>query len=782
MGFKIFRSFRAKALPDDASSLQAALEQAQELKRAGRLAEARVLCEANLIQRPDHADSLLLLAELATKLKDAAQAKELYAKVIALNPANAVGYYKRGNLLKDENDLQGALLDYERAIAVDPHHANAFCNRGVVLQRLGRLELALDSLTRAIELNPQDGLAHYNRASMFRELKQPESALESYGTAVAINPGFFEAHCNRGALLIELKRWDAASQSLERSVALAPGFAPAYFNRAALHHKRRRREEAMADYNHAIALAPDYAAAYAGRGILWSELAYNDSALADFRKALELNPRHAEAHLGQADVLFQSRQFEAAVESYETALELDSDARYVLGMRRHAQMNLCEWSGFEADLRQLTAGIEAGKPVTPPFPVTALLDSALMQRSAAEIYVREEYPEDNALGEITRSVRGRKIKVGYFSADFRSHPVALLTAELFELHDRDRFEVIAFAFGPSPEPDDPMRARLELGFDRFLDVRHQSDSAVAALARQIGIDIAVDLGGFTSYSRTGIFALRAAPIQLSYIGYLGTIGAPYMDYLIADKTIIPADKQQGYSEKIVYLPSYQVNDSQRRMSGRIFSREELGLPPAGFVFCCFNAAYKITPATFALWMRILNRVPESSLFLYVNNHAGRERLLKQAEKQGIAARRIVFAAHIPIDDYLARFRAMNLFLDTFPYNAGTTASDALWSGLPVLTRAGDGFASRVAASLLNSLDMPELITATPAQYENLAVEIATDEKLLMSLNDKLARNRRTSALFDPKRFVAHLECAFEQIHSRAQAGLPNEHIHVADAV
>jgi predicted O-linked N-acetylglucosamine transferase (SPINDLY family) len=318
---------------------------------------------------------------------------------------------------------------------------------------------------------------------------------------------------------------------------------------------------------------------------------------------------------------------------------------------------------------------------------------------------------------------------------------------------------------------------LERAFDSFLDVRTQSDIEIASLARRMGIDIAVDLGGFTEHSRTGIFALRAAPIQMSYIGYLGTMGAPYMDYLVADAAIIPDAEQSHYAEKIVYLRSYQANDSKRTTT-RVFTREDLGLPPRGFVFSCFNANYKILPATFAVWMRILKRVANSCLYVYSENDLIDRNLRKEAVKLGVDPDRIIFGRRMGLEDYLARFRAMDLFLDTLPYNAGTTASDALWAGLPVLTCTGRSFAGRVATSLLRAIDLPELITSSPEQYENLAVQLAEEPESLARIKAKLQLNRAITPLFDTRLFAANLERAYIEIMKRFEAGLPPDHIRV----
>ncbi|HKF96813.1 MAG TPA: hypothetical protein VKB20_01040, partial [Steroidobacteraceae bacterium] len=383
---------------------------------------------------------------------------------------------------------------------------------------------------------------------------------------------------------------------------------------------------------------------------------------------------------------------------------------------------------------------------------------------------------DDSLGGIGRRGRHERVRVGYFSADFREHALSTLIAGVFEAHDRTRFEVSGFSFGP--DTGDPMRKRLEGAFERFIDVRHRSEREVAQLARRLEIDIAVDLGGFTDGGRPGIFALRAAPLQVSYLGYLGTMAAPYMDYLIADATLVPQAAQRHYAEKIVYLPSYQANDCRRPVAEEHFSRLELGLPATGMVYCCFNANYKLTPATFDSWMRILQATPGSVLFLYASSAAVVENLSREARSRGVAAERLVFGGKLPFAQYLARYRTADLFLDTLPYNAGTTASDALWAGLPVLSCAGEAFAARMGASLLQAIGLPELITTSRERYEQLAIELGQDRQRLEAIRQKLAAQRHSAPLFDTARFTGHLEDAYRKMYERYHGGLPAEHIEV----
>jgi predicted O-linked N-acetylglucosamine transferase (SPINDLY family) len=420
--------------------------------------------------------------------------------------------------------------------------------------------------------------------------------------------------------------------------------------------------------------------------------------------------------------------------------------------------------------------------MTLPFPLLAMLDDPALHRAAAQSWIREESPPDPALGDIPSRARSSKIRVGYFSADFRMHPVAYLTAGLFEGHDRSRFEVTAFAFGP--HSNDAMHARVSQAFDRFIDVRQRADAEVASLARDLGIDIAVNLNGITEFSRSKIFALRAAPIQINYLGYPGTMGAGFMDYLIADGTVIPRARQAEYTERIIYLPgSFMPFDSRYLIADRTFTRNELGFPADAFVYCCFNNSFKITPIIFDCWMRILRRTENGVLWLSQANPAAVANLRKEASRRGVDARRLIFAERMDsLPEHLARLRAADLFLDTFPYNAHATAIDALWAGLPILTYAGEGFASRVAASLLRAIGTPELIASSLSVYEVIAGELASDSPRLGQIRQTMEHNRATAPLFDTARYIKDLEAAYEVVYDRHHLGAAPRHVndHLAD--
>ena len=536
-------------------------------------------------------------------------------------------------------------------------------------------------------------------------------------------------------------------------------------------------DAAIACYDKAIALKPNYAEAYSNRGNALKELKQFETALASYDMAISLKPDFAEAYSNRGNALQELKQFDAALASYDKAFSLKPDHDYLLGMRQHARMFISDWQDFESSVLKLSLKIQGNVKATSCLTALALLMSLPEHRKAAEIWSTDRYPYNPSLGSIPKRSKQAKIKIGYYSADFHNHATAYLIAQLFELHDKDKFEIIAFSFGPDEK--DGMRSRIAQTFDQFIDVTTLSDKAIAQLSREIGIDIAVDLKGLTQDCRLGIFSFKAAPIQVSYLGYPGTLGTEYMDYLIADRVLIPPESQQYYSEKIVYLPgSYQVNDRKRVISQTKFNRQEMGLPEEGFVFCCFNNNYKITPPVFDVWVRILNAVEKSVLWLFEDNSTAATNLRKEAQRRGLDPARLVFAKRMDLPEHLARHSLADLFLDTLPCNAHTTASDALWAGLPVLTRMGESFASRVAGSLLHAIGLPELVTESEEDYEALAVELGTNPVKLKAIKAKLEKNRLTTPLFDTPLFAKHIEAAYTKMYERYQADLPPDHIYV----
>jgi predicted O-linked N-acetylglucosamine transferase (SPINDLY family) len=725
-------------------------------------------------------------AQLSAKLQQAlaylqrgnlAEAATLYEEILKSQPKHLEALFRLGAISGQTKNPKKALILFDKALKVDPGNAAAFNNRGLALQELERREAALASYNQAIALKADYPIAHYNRANVLKELARFDAALASYDQAIAIKADFAEAYYNRGVVLNDLGRLDAAIASYDQAVAIRSNYAEAFFNRGNIQRALTQWEASLASYDQAIAIKPNYAEAYLNRGDVLHALKQSEAALASYDRAIALKGDYAKAYLNRGNISRELRQLDAALASYQRAIAIEPDLEFLFGTLRYTRMQICDWGDLETDLARLTAAVERGEPASPPFGVLTLSDSAALQKTAAQIWVRARYPLNRALPPIAKYAEHDRIRIGYFSADLQDHATSYLIAELIEMHDRSRFDVIAFSFGPDSQG--AMRKRLVDAFDGFIDVRRKSDSEVGLLARSLRIDIAVDLKGFTQDSRPGIFAFRAAPLQVNYLGYPGTMGADYMDYLIADRTLVPAASQPHYAEKIVYLPdSYQVNDGKRKIADKAFTRAELGLPPTGFVFCCFNNNFKIMPGTFDCWMRILRRVEDSVLWLFADNPTAVRNLQREATLRDVSAERLVFAKRLDLPEHLARHRAADLFIDTWPCNAHTTASDALWTGLPVLTCAGESFASRVAASLLTAIRLPELIASSPEEYEELAVGLATDPQHLAHIRRKLTDNRLTTALFDTRAYVKHIETAFSKMYETYQADLPPGHIYL----
>jgi predicted O-linked N-acetylglucosamine transferase (SPINDLY family) len=702
--------------------------------------------------------------------------QQLKKQVAPLDP-DIVKIFQHGLSSHQIGQLAQAKIAYEQVLAKQPKHFEALHLLGVVAAQINNPALAAELIGKAIEINPNSALAFNNRGNALQALKRLDDALSSYDKAITLKPDYAEAFNNRGIVLKEVKRLDDALASYDKAITLKPDYAEAFNNRGIALQALKRLDDALSSYDKAIALKPDYADAFNNRGNALQALKRLDDALLSYDKAITLKPDYADAFNNRGIALQELKRLDDALASYDKAIALKPDYEFLYGTKLHTQMKICDWSGLQNQLNGLESSIGDELKVTPPFPVLGLMDRPDLQLKVSRIYANEKYPEPHVWGNFTTRPEDGKIRIGYYSADFHNHATSSLMAELFEAHDPQKFELYGFSFGPSNQ--DEMRNRIAQGFDRFFDVTKKSDREVAQMSRDLGIDIAVDLKGFTQDNRMGIFAEHCAPVQINYLGYPGTLSAPYFDYIVADKILIPQESQQYYTEKIIYLPhSYQVNDSKRKISDRVFTRQELGLPERGFVLCCFNNNYKILPATFDVWMRLLKTVDGSVLWLLQDNPSAAKNLRKEAEVRGVDPARLVFAPRMKLEDHLARHRAADLFIDTLPCNAHTTASDALWAGLPVLTQMGQSFAARVAASLLNAMELPELITKTQDEYEARAIELASDPMRLTEIKKKIEQNRETSPLFKGQLFARHIEAAYTEIHRRHLSGAKPDHINV----
>ena len=759
------------ATPAAAQTAALKLQSALALHQQGRLDQAEAIYREILRQEPRHFDALQLLATIAAQRGNFSAAVPLFDQALAIDPDHGGLLVNRGVALQELGRLEEALASYERALALTPGDPGVLNNRGNVLRYLKRPEEALASYEHALRCLADYPDALNNRGIALQDLGRFAEALASYDRALALEPDHAEAHNNRGIALHKLDRIGEALASYERAIAIRPGYAEALYNRGNALRAQRLSEAALASYDLALAARPGYAAALADRANTLADLKRLHEALASYDLALAAEPRNAQVLNNRGIVLQDLKRYDEALASFTRALEITPQAEFLFGTWLNAKMQICDWSAVPDAVSALSGKVARGDKATHPFFFLALSASAALQQQAAQTWARHRHPARPLAPAPGARTGGERIRVGYFSADFRTHPVGLATAELFETHDRSRFEITAFSLRPAAA-DDAVRQRIARAFDAFIEVDRRSDAEVVALARQRGIDIAVDLGGFTTDSRTDLFALRVAPLQVGFLGYPGTMGAPYMDYLVADATIVPQAYRQYYSEKIACLPSFQPGDSTRPPGEDAPARAALGLPQTGCVFCCFNNVYKITPGVFDGWARILGKVPGSVLWLRSGNDWATRNLQQEAAARGIDPQRLVFAPHVGLAEHFARHRGADLFLDTYPYNAHSTANDALWAGLPVLTRAGETFASRVGASQLHAIGLPELVTATQEDYESLAIALATDRARLAEIRERLARNRLTAPLFDARLYVRSLEALYRAMHERLHATLP----------
>ena len=793
-----------KALASDACHTNAHTLLGRALSALGQHDEAIDSFQRAIAIAPGLAPAHSHLADILSDLGRKLEAIDSYDRALALAPDCVEDWFNRGLALDAAGRREEALASFERAIAGRGKFAQAHLERANVLWRLQRHEEALESIKRALALDSGVAEAWHSRGNILHDLRQYDEALVAYDQALARKPDLAEALCSRGntlrareqyedALLaydkalsfkpgfaaawlgrgnvfFQLKKYEEASAAYDKALNLKPDLAEAWLGRGALFSNLKKHEESLAAYDRALALKSDLAEAWLGRGRILLDLKRYNESLAAYDRALALKPDSAQAWAGRATTTLHMAQYDQAFLGYHKALTLEPDLDYVEGLRLAMKLHSCDWTELKAETAQLLTRVREGRVVSVPFALLPLHSSAKDQLQCAQRYMKElpAYPPV-WLGETYLHDR---IRVAYLSADFRNHPVAHLTAGLFERHDRSCFEITGISVGPAE--DSLLRRRLERAFEHFVDVGDKTEVDIANLIKNREIDIVVDLMGHTLGSRLGILARRPAPIQVHYLGYAGTTAASFIDYILADPIVVPEEHRAFFTEEVVWLPgSYLVNDDRRRIGEKTPSRAECGLPENAFVYCSFNNAYKIAPSIFAIWLRLLRATSGSVLWLSELNPAAQGNLRREAERCGVNPQRLIFAPKVADNaDHLARQRLADLFLDTVPYNAHTTASDALWAGLPVLTCLGETFAGRVAASLLRAIGLPELITTSLDEYEALALKLASNPVLLATIKSKLGQNRETYPLFNTARFTRHIEAAYITMWERYQRGEP----------
>jgi protein O-GlcNAc transferase len=743
-------------------------QQAVVLHDHGRLSEAEQLYQTVLTRDDRHFGSLFRLGMLRLDQHRLEDAERLFRRAVKADKRSAEAHQLLGFALTGLDRLADAVRSYEKAIALRPAFAEAHNNLGYALQVLGRLDEAIAHYKKAITLRSDYHEAHNNLGNAFHLLNQSETAIVRYEKALEIKPDYAEAHWNLGTALRAVGRLEEAVASYEKAIAIRPGYHEAYNSLGNTLRALGRHDEAIAKYETAVSIKPGYVEALVNHGDTLVALRREDAAIPVYDVALAVRPNDADILTKRGDTLVRLHRDAEALACFDQALAASADHDLAFDGMARVAIATCDWPRAEPLWHEVPARVARGR-FFDAFSFLGYSSDAELQLACAKRFIRQAVPVRPP--QLWKGGRWRndKIRIAYVACGFHQHPTAYLTAELIEVHDRSRFEVLGISLGPDDQSD--IRARLIRGFDQFHDVREKGDRGVAALLNDLQVDIAVDRSGYTVNARPGIFAARPAPIQVNYIGYPGTLGAGFYDYIVADATVLPFDRQPFYSEKIVHLPdSYLVNDSKRPVAARTPTREEAGLPAEGFVFCCFNNCYKITPALFDVWMRLLDRVAGSVLWLCCDRAAGETNLRREAAARGIDPARLVFARRMPLEDHLARHRLADLFLDTLPYNAHTTASDALWVGLPVITCCGQSFAGRVAASLLRAIGMPDLVTDDLGAYERLALRVALEPSVLRELRERLGQNRLSQPLFDTDRYRRHIEAAYVQMWERWQHG------------
>lgn len=674
-------------------------------------------------------------------------------------PSPAHAKLQRAVALHQAGKYAEASALYREILRAEPRNFDALHLSGVAARAQGNAKTAVELIGRALGIvGGRSAAAHYNLGNALADLGRHEDALASVERAAALDPAYAEAHHMRAVCLRHLGRYMDALTAVDRALELAPNAAYAWNEKGVVYAMRERQHDALACYDEALARDPNHLRATHNRGVALRMLGRLDEALAAYEKTLALKPDFAEA-INSLAILQQllKRPVDAA-KTYERLLAADPAYEYALGSLLSERLLTCDWRDYDTLTARIAGDVAAGLRVDKPFTLMAHSDDPALHLKSAQLFAQARFAR--AVAAPLARPKNARIKVAYISADFRDHAVAYLIANLFEAHDRTRFEIHGVSVGPAS--DGAMRQRIAAAFERFDDLREASDVEIVAQMRERNYDIVVDLMGYTADARTGVLARRVAPVQVNYLGYPGTMGAPFIDYILVDPVVAPPGSEAHFAEKLVRLPdSYQVNDAKRKIADATPTRREAGLPEDAFVFCCFNNAWKITPAMFACWMRMLARVEGSVLWLLATNDAAVENLRAAAMRHGIASERLVFAPHAKLDAHLARHRLADLFVDTFPYNAHTTASDALWAGLPLLTYVGKSFPARVASSLLHAVGLPEMAMATLPAFEDEAVALAQDPARLGALRAKLAANLKHAPLFDIDRFKRNIEAAFE---------------------
>ena len=633
---------------------------------------------------------------------------------------------------------------------------------GVVAYETGKLEDAIKAYMKSTSIDPNYVFAYNNLGIAYKDQENQYLAIDYFKKAISIQPDFLDAINNLAATLSEQGEFEEAIALCKDAISIQPDFAEAFNNMGAIYREQGNLNDSLLAIKKAKLLKPDYADAYNNLGTVLQDQGNFEEAIKVFKKAISFQPDHAETYNNLGVSLSYKGRIDESIEAHKKAILLKTNFEAARSSKIYQQAQICDWKGIEND-RLFITQLGIGNQAINPFHLLSIEDTPNRHKKRAENFNRNKSKQKTSVFKLRKIESHKPIHIAYFSSDFKEHPVAYLIAKVIETHNRKTFKVFGYSIKGTKK--DSLHKKLVNAFDVFRDLSEMSDREAAMIARNDNIDIAIDLNGFTQNSRIGIFSNRVASIQINYLGYPGTLGADFMDYIVADPIIIPTEYRNFYSENIIYMPhTYQPTDNTRAISEKKITRSDTGLPENSFVLCCFNSTYKITSEEFDIWMRIMKTIKGSVLWLFKSNQWAENNLKKEAENRGINASRIIYAERLPQDQHLERHKFADLFIDTFNYNAHTTASDALWAGLPVVTKIGKGFAARVAASLLNAIDLRELITDNKKNYEKLIIDLAKNPNKLNKIKEKLHRNRISKPLFNTELYTKNLENGYKRAY------------------
>ena len=726
-------------------------------KELGKSKEAEFSTLRAIELKPKFPEAYSSLGTIFIDLGKLQEAELSTRKAIELKPDYADAYCNLGQILKDLGKLKEAEIKQRKAIELKPDFAIAHSNLGTILKNLGRLKEAEISQRKAVNLQPNLAHTHYNLANTLKELGKLQEAELSTRKAIEIKPNFPEAYSNLGTIFIDLGKLQEAEIYTKKAIELKPNYAIAYSNLGCILNDLGDLQEAELSFRKAIELKPDFADSYSNLGSILLAYGKLKEAESSARKAIELKPNFPDAYSNLGYIFRDLGKYDDAICSFKKAIKLNDSLSSVKAALVGSRRDICDWNDQETENTWIeTLGIKGESVI--PFNFLFFEDNPLNHLKRSQKLYKEKFTQ--RINPID-SFKNKKIHVGYFSSDFKEHATMYLIASILELHDKSKFKIYLYSF---TSEEDKYTERAKNSGCIFRDIKKLSTIETVELARNDRLDIAIDLKGYTQHCRMNIFSNRVAPIQINYLGYPGSLGAETIDYIIADNIIIPKENEKFYSEKIIRMPNcYQCNDDKKIISQERISRKDFKLPEKGFVFTCFNANRKISTKEFNIWMRLLIEIEGSVLWLYKSNKWAVKNLCLEAEKRNVNSNRLIFANKLPLDQHLARHVLGDLGLDTFNYNGHTTTSDALWAGLPVLTKIGSNFAARVSASLLTSAGMTELITYNEKEYEEKALYIARNQNELIKLKSKLAKSKKTSTLFNSKLYTKDLENKFKKL-------------------